>query len=99
MPTFIVNKLSNNKNSLSKLPFRPLSSQSQSKYCRITSIFFSNILEFAKFNWEDPLNLNGQLSEDERGIMEMTRKYCKESLMPRVLEAYRHESKKGDRVE
>ena len=49
-------------------------------------------LEFSKFNWEDPLNLKDQLSEDEQNIMEMTHKYCQESLMPRVLEAYRHES-------
>lgn len=40
------------------------------------------------------MNLTEQLSEDERGIMEMTRKYCKESLMPRVIESYRNESKK-----
>lgn len=40
------------------------------------------------------MNVTEQLSEDERGIMEMTRKYCKDSLMPRVIEAYRNESKR-----
>ena len=48
---------------------------------------------FSKFNWEDPLNLRDLLTEDERSIMEMTRKYCQESLMPRITQAYRDESK------
>lgn len=48
---------------------------------------------FSKFNWEDPLNLKDLLTEDERSIMEMTRKYCQESLMPRIIQAYRNESK------
>jgi len=43
------------------------------------------------FNWEDPLLLTDQLSEDERLIMEAARDYCQGSLMPRVLEANRHE--------
>ena len=55
-------------------------------------IFLLKFLEFSKFNWEDSLNLRDQLSEDEQNIMEMTRKYCQDSLMPRILEAYRHES-------
>ncbi|MCC7410865.1 MAG: acyl-CoA dehydrogenase family protein, partial [Gammaproteobacteria bacterium] len=44
-----------------------------------------------KFNWEDPLLLGEQLSEDERMVMNAAREYCQERLMPRVLEANRHE--------
>ena len=33
------------------------------------------------------------LTEDEQAIMETAREYCREQLAPRVLEAYRHESK------
>jgi len=43
------------------------------------------------FNWEDPLRLDEQLSEDERMIREAAHAYCQEKLMPRVLEANRHE--------
>jgi glutaryl-CoA dehydrogenase len=43
------------------------------------------------FNWEDPLLLTEQLTEDERLIMDSAREYCQGKLMPRVLEANRHE--------
>src|SRR5689334_9210884 len=45
----------------------------------------------AAFHWEDPLLLADQLTEDERMVMESARAYCQEKLMPRVLEANRHE--------
>jgi glutaryl-CoA dehydrogenase len=44
------------------------------------------------FNWEDPLHLNHQLSEEERMISQTARQYCREKLLPRVIEAYREES-------
>ncbi|MCP2669594.1 acyl-CoA dehydrogenase [Maricaulaceae bacterium EIL42A08] len=44
------------------------------------------------FNWEDPLHLNHQLSEDERMISETARQYCRDKLLPRVIDAYREES-------
>ena len=44
-----------------------------------------------RFNWEDPLLLDGQLSEEERMVRDTARKYCQEKLAPRVLEAFRHE--------
>ena len=44
-----------------------------------------------RFNWEDPLLLDGQLSEEERMVRDTARKYCREKLAPRVLEAFRHE--------
>ena len=43
------------------------------------------------FNWEDPLLLDQQLTEDERMVREAAAAYCQEKLAPRVLEAFRHE--------
>ena len=45
----------------------------------------------AAFAWDDPFLLHEQLSEDERLIEETARDYCQSSLMPRILEANRHE--------
>ncbi len=44
-----------------------------------------------EFQWEDPLLLEDQLSEDERMVRDTARQYAQEKLMPRVLEANRHE--------
>src|SRR3954465_2966030 len=43
------------------------------------------------FVWADPLLLDEQLTDDERMIRDAARAYCQEKLMPRVLEANRHE--------
>jgi len=43
------------------------------------------------FNWEDPLDLEGQLTEEERMIRDSVRAFCREKLMPRVLSAFREE--------
>jgi glutaryl-CoA dehydrogenase len=45
----------------------------------------------ARFVWEDPLLLEDQLGEEERMIRDAARAYCQEQLMPRILEANRHE--------
>ena len=45
----------------------------------------------ATFSWEDPLLLDEQLSDEERMVRDAARAYCQEQLMPRVLEANRHE--------
>ena len=45
----------------------------------------------ASFSWEDPLLLEEQLSEEERLVRDAARAYCQEQLMPRILEANRHE--------
>ena len=50
----------------------------------------------AKYSWEDPLNLDTQLTDDERAVREAAHAYCQERLAPRVLEAFRHE--KTDRA-
>ena len=44
-----------------------------------------------KFDWEDPLLLDEQLTEDERMIRDTARDYAQEKLMPRVTEAYAKE--------
>uniref|UniRef100_U5ER60 glutaryl-CoA dehydrogenase (ETF) n=1 Tax=Corethrella appendiculata TaxID=1370023 RepID=U5ER60_9DIPT len=43
------------------------------------------------FNWEDPLNLESQLSEDEVAIRDSFRSYCEDKLQSRVIIANRDE--------
>lgn len=43
------------------------------------------------FNWDDPLLLEHQLENQEREIQATANAYCQEKLMPRILEANRHE--------
>jgi glutaryl-CoA dehydrogenase len=43
------------------------------------------------FKWEDPFLFNDQLTDEERMIRDAARKYCQDKLMPRILEANRHE--------
>ena len=45
----------------------------------------------AEFDWEDPLDLEGQLTEDERMVRDTARGYAQDKLMPRILTAYREE--------
>jgi glutaryl-CoA dehydrogenase len=45
----------------------------------------------AAFQWDDPLRLNDQLSSEERMVADSARAYCQDRLMPRILEANRHE--------
>src|SRR4030088_2979840 len=45
----------------------------------------------AEFVWEDPLDFEGQLSEDERMVRDTARGYAQDKLMPRILTAYREE--------
>ena len=44
-----------------------------------------------RFQWDDPLFFDDQLTEEERMVRDSARAYCQERLMPRVLEANRHE--------
>src|SRR6476659_7977680 len=43
------------------------------------------------FKWDDPLLLEDQLTEEERMIRDSARSYAQSSLMPRILQANRHE--------
>jgi glutaryl-CoA dehydrogenase len=45
----------------------------------------------APFRWDDALDLEGQLSEEERAIRDAAHAYCQDKLFPRVLTANRHE--------
>jgi glutaryl-CoA dehydrogenase len=45
----------------------------------------------AEFKWDDPFLLDQQLTEDERQIRDAAHDYCQDKLMPRILEANRHE--------
>lgn len=44
------------------------------------------------FNWQDPLNLDSMLQEEERLLRDTAHQFCQEKLMPRVLEANRNEN-------
>jgi glutaryl-CoA dehydrogenase len=44
------------------------------------------------FNWEDPFDLEGQLTEDERMIRDAARGFAQSELQPRVMQAYRDET-------
>lgn len=43
------------------------------------------------FNWQDPFAFNTLLTEEERMIQQAAQDYCQDKLMPRILEANRHE--------
>jgi glutaryl-CoA dehydrogenase len=43
------------------------------------------------FNWEDPLDLEGELSEEERMVRDTARGYAQDKLFPQILKAYREE--------
>ena len=43
------------------------------------------------FQWDDPLSLDGQISDDERAVRDLAHAYCQEQLLPQVQEAFRYE--------
>ncbi len=45
-----------------------------------------------EFQWEDPLLLNSELTDEERMIEETARDFAKNSLLPQIVEANRHET-------
>ncbi len=45
----------------------------------------------AQFNWEDPFDLDAQLTEDERLVRASAESYAQDKLMPRVVESFRNE--------
>jgi len=45
----------------------------------------------AEFNWEDPLDLESQLTDEERMIRDAARAFAQDKLMPRVKSAFREE--------
>jgi glutaryl-CoA dehydrogenase len=63
-----------------------------SQYAEISSSNAPALPVEAGFNWEDPLDLEGRLSEEERMVRDTARGYAQEKLFPRILEAYRNET-------
>jgi glutaryl-CoA dehydrogenase len=51
----------------------------------------AELLSEAAFDWQDPLDLESELTEDERMVRDTARSYAQEKLFPRVLTAYREE--------
>ena len=49
------------------------------------------MLKDSAFTWEDPLDLEGELSEDERMVRDTARGFAQDYLMPRVIAAYAQE--------
>jgi len=48
--------------------------------------------DLGRFNWEDALRLDDQLTEEERMLRDAARSYAQEKLQPRVIAAYREET-------
>ena len=44
-----------------------------------------------RFQWDDPLQLESQLTDDERQVRDAAHAYCQERLLPRVQLAFRNE--------
>ncbi|KAK0212549.1 acyl-CoA dehydrogenase domain-containing protein [Desarmillaria ectypa] len=57
---------------------------------RADSVRFASS-KFAQFQWEDPLNVENLLTEEEIAIRDTAHQYCQENLLPRVLEGWRTE--------
>jgi glutaryl-CoA dehydrogenase len=49
------------------------------------------VLKDSDFNWQDPLDLEGELTEDERMVRDSARAFAQQRLMPRVRLAWREE--------
>lgn len=48
--------------------------------------------DLGPFDWQDPLSLASQLSEDERLLCDAARAFADDKLAPRIIEAYREET-------
>ena len=49
------------------------------------------MLKDAAFDWQDPLGIEGELTEEERMVRDSTRAFAQERLMPGVIAAWREE--------
>jgi len=59
---------------------------------QITAPAYRYASNFAKFDWEDPLNLASLLTDEEQAIHETAKNYAQTKLQPRVIEGYRTEN-------
>jgi glutaryl-CoA dehydrogenase len=60
-------------------------------YAPSTAVIRLGVLTMSHFNWDDPLLLEQQLTDEERQIRDAAHDYCQERLQPRVLSAFREE--------
>jgi glutaryl-CoA dehydrogenase len=51
----------------------------------------ADVLDGVAFNWEDPLDLESELTEEERMVRDTARRYAQDKLVPRVVSAFREE--------
>src|ERR1041384_281892 len=51
----------------------------------------TTVLKDTDFNWQDPLDLDYELTEEERMVRDSARAFCQDKLMPRVRLAWREE--------
>jgi glutaryl-CoA dehydrogenase len=49
------------------------------------------VIDGVSFNWEDPLDLESELFEEERMVRDTARRYAQDKLAPRVVSAFREE--------
>ncbi|CAK1556341.1 unnamed protein product [Leptosia nina] len=70
------------------------------KFTKVWSSTYNNVRALSttypnkakvSFNWEDPLNLETQLLDDEKAVRDSVKAYCNEKLLPRIIEANRKE--------
>ncbi|XP_030562014.1 glutaryl-CoA dehydrogenase, mitochondrial [Drosophila novamexicana] len=59
--------------------------------CGIRRLASTKASSAPKFNWQDPLNLESQLTEEEVAVRDAFRGYCQSQLLPRVILANRLE--------
>ena len=57
----------------------------------------ATVLKDSEFDWEDPLDLDGELTEEERMVRDSARDFAQDKLMPRVLRGLaRGEGRQGN---
>jgi len=52
---------------------------------------FQRTVATVQFDWTDALNLESLLTDEEILMRDQVRSYCQQKLMPRIVEANRHE--------
>lgn len=74
--------------SLTMLPLRKISIKSIQRVFTCNSYQYKSL---ASFSYNDALQFNDQLTEEELSIYDTAKSFCKEKLLPRVIMANRHE--------
>jgi glutaryl-CoA dehydrogenase len=75
----------------SQLPARAARNALRQQTRNLASVVAQRQKYSTSFDWEDPLLLREQLTEEEVAVAKTARDYCRERLLPRVTEAYRVE--------